>query len=135
MPALKQYQLFISHSWKYNKQYDNLIGLLDKAKLFYYFDYSVPKEDPLQVSHAKLYSALENQIKHTNIFLIIAGKYVTYSETIPVELELAQKYNIPILAIKPWGNEVISSVADKYATISVGWNTQSIVEAIRLYAK
>ena len=39
MPILKQYQLFISHSWK-NKEYDNLIGLLNEARYFHSLNYS-----------------------------------------------------------------------------------------------
>ena len=135
MPILKQYQLFISHSWKYNQHYNQLINLLENAKRFYYLNYSVPQEDPLPVSHTNLYSALENQIKHANIFLVIAGKYVTYSKTIYNELNIAKKYNIPILAIKPYGHEIIPSLTIEYAAQVIGWNTKSIVEAIRFYAK
>ncbi len=135
MPALKQYQLFISHSWKYNFQYENLMQLLREAKRFYFLDYSVPKDDPLQVSPYGLYSALENQIKHANVFIIIAGKNIAYSDTIQDELNIAKKYNKPIIAIKPFGNTIIPTLAINYATDIIGWNTLSVVEAIRKYAK
>ena len=30
MPALKTYDVFISHAWKYNDQYYNLINMLNE---------------------------------------------------------------------------------------------------------
>ena len=47
MPALKTYDLFISHAWKYGYEYDKLVNLLDNAPNFYYRNYSAPSEKPL----------------------------------------------------------------------------------------
>ncbi len=38
------YNLFISHSWSYSKNYVSLCNLLDKATYFEYKNYSVPKD-------------------------------------------------------------------------------------------
>jgi len=134
MPILKQYQLFISHSWK-NNEYDNLIKLLDDAKFFYSLNYSVEKSEPLPVKTSLgLYNGLKNKIAHSNIVLIIAGMYVNYSDAIQDEIEIARAYNKPIIAIAPWGHTNIPIIVQQVAKEIVGWNRDSIVRAIRTYA-
>lgn len=135
MPALKQYQIFISHSWKYSEDYNALINLLDNAKYLNFLDYSVPVYNPLTANSANaLQQALENQIKHANIVIILSGMYVNYSSAIPLEIHLAKKYNKPIIAVTPRGNVLTPSIVSSNVLAVVGWNTNSIVEAIRTYA-
>lgn len=135
MPALKQYQLFISHSWG-NDEYNRLINLLDSAKYLHYFDYSVNKEEPLntRLTHG-LRNGLRNQIMHANVVLILAGMYVNYSRAIIDEIQIAVEYNKPIIGIVPYGNTNIPMAIRRVADTIVGWRTDSIVEAIRKYAK
>jgi hypothetical protein len=47
MPSLRIYNLFISHTWRYNKDYYNLEKLLFSAPYFNWRNYSVPTHDPL----------------------------------------------------------------------------------------
>jgi len=41
----------------------------------------------------------------------------------------------PILGIAPWGSEKISSYVREHADLIVGWNTDSVVQAIRELAR
>ena len=60
---MKTYNLFISHSWRYEKYYDGLIDLLKDAPYFEYKDYSVPSSDPLTIRNSRYYKTeLENKI-------------------------------------------------------------------------
>ena len=45
-----EFNLFISHSWSYADNYDDLCKLLDQANYFRYKNYSVPEDDPLFIS-------------------------------------------------------------------------------------
>ena len=64
--------------------------------------------------------------------LIMAGKYATYSKWIQREIQIAnQDYSKPIVGIRPWANEQVSSVVSNAADKLVAWNTSSIVSAIR----
>ena len=65
--------------------------------------------------------------------LILAGVYATYSKWINIEIELAQEMGKRIIAIEPWGSERTSVVVKNAADKIVGWNTSSIVSAIRGY--
>ncbi|MDZ7551759.1 hypothetical protein RGC63_08795, partial [Helicobacter pylori] len=61
---MKEYNIFISHSWKYHEHYLFLYNLLDSTGLKLK-DYSVPKDDPIHTSGTdkELYNAIENKIK------------------------------------------------------------------------
>ncbi len=134
MPILKSRSLFISHSWSYGDAYEILIRLLDAAPNFQYKNYSVPKDDPVHnaPNAAALYTAIKNQMVFCDVVLIMAGKYATYSSWIKREIQIAKKdYTKPIVAIRPWANEQVSSVVSEAADKLVGWNTSSIVSAIR----
>ena len=66
-----------------------------------------------------------------SVVLIPAGVYVAYSKWINIEIELAQSFPKPIVAILPWGSERASVQAQQAADRIVGWNTESVVRAIR----
>lgn len=129
------YNLFISHSWAYSDQYENLINLLNAKPYFSYKNYSVPKNDPIH--HAsndyQLKAAIKAKMQPTSCVLILAGVYATYSKWINIEIELAQAMGKKIIAIQPRGAEKISAVVKSAADEVVAWNTDSIVRAIRGY--
>jgi len=139
MPSLKTYDLFISHAWKYNEHYYKVIEMLSNASLFNFRNYSVPKHDPLvnpntDVGVKQLVNLLDKQIKPANCVLIIAGMYVAHRYWLQTEINLAQKYRKPIIGIKPWGQERVPLEVQNSASVVVGWNTDSIVKAIRQYS-
>ncbi len=127
------YNLFISHSWCYSNQYNRLVMLLDEKRWFVYHNYSVPKDDPIHNAgtDSELREAIRKQMMHASCVLILAGVYSTYSKWINIEIKLAKEMGKKILAIAPWGNERVSNVVRQAADKMVGWNTDSIVNAIR----
>lgn len=139
MPSLKTYDLFISHAWRYNKSYYDLVELLKNANYFSWRNYSVPEHDPVidpdtPAGKKKLTEALKAQIKPVNCVLIISGMYAAYSEWIQTEIDLALSYPKPIIAVRPWGQERVPTAVQNAAKTTVGWNTDSIVKAIREYS-
>ena len=131
MPLLHKYRLFISHAWKYNAEYDRLIDYLDDAENFDYANYSVPEHDPVD---GNIEEALRKQIRPVEVVLILAGVYVSHSDWIQFEIDFADLLGKPIIGIKPWGSERIPQAVQDKAQEIIGWNTSSIVSAIRRYA-
>ena len=129
------YHLFISHSWAHGDAYESLVSLLDNNVYFDYKDYSVPKDDPIHNAgtDAQLKAAIRNQMQHASCVLILAGVYSTYSKWIKIEIELANEMGKKIIAIEPWGAEKTSSIVKKNADQIVGWNSSSIISAIKGY--
>ncbi len=116
--------------------YDRLIDLLNGRDYFSFKDYSVPRDNPIHNSpdEAALYRAIKAQISPSSVVLIMAGVYATYSKWINKEIEIAKKgFTVPkpIIAVKPWAQTNILSVVQDNADEIVGWNTESIVAAIR----
>lgn len=134
------YNIFISHSWNYGDAYEKLLALLNAAPYFSYKDYSVPKDDPLRIYNTTYYrtelrNKINNQMKSCSAILILAGVYASYSDSINMEISIAQELGKPIIAIEPWGAENTSSVVKNAADKVVRWNTDSIVTAIREVSK
>ncbi len=133
---MKTYNLFVSHSWRYADAYNRLISLLRKRKYFAFKDYSVPPDDPIHNagSDAKLRAAIKRQMSPCHVVLIPAGIYATYSKWINIEMDLANEGFTkpkPVIGITPRGNVRISESVQDAADRIVGWNTESIVKAIR----
>ncbi|MFM5569569.1 TIR domain-containing protein [Aeromonas veronii] len=128
----KTYRLFISHSWNYGDKYDRVIELINEQGLIFY-DHSVPKNDPIHTdgTDEELYDAIDAKIKGTSCVLILAGVYATYSKWINKEIEIARRYNKPIVAIEYWGSEKTSRVVKDAADLVVKWQGKSIVNAIK----
>ena len=135
MPQLKTYDLFISHAWRYDDDYNKLVTLLRDTTLFKWRNYSVPKHDPLDANNTqRLADSLKQQIRPVNAVLIISGMYVHYRDWIQYEIKVAKSYNKPIIGIEPWGSQRVPTEVQSAAIAMVGWRTNSIVTAVRRYA-
>lgn len=141
MPQLKTYDIFISHAWKYGDAYDHLVNLLNSANNFKYRNYSAPEDNPLKnlnntdvTTKSQITNAIDRKISPVNVVLVISGMYANNREWMEKEIEIAQQYEKPIIAIKPRGNTVMPTYVKDVATKIVNWNTDSIVNAIREYS-
>ena len=136
---MKTYNLFVSHSWRYSDSYERLINLLNERRYFSFKDYSVPPDDPIHNARnqKELREAIRRQMAPCHVVVVMAGVYATYSKWINIELDLAKnafRSDKPVLAVRPRGNERISDTVREAADRVVGWNTESIVKAIRALA-
>lgn len=125
------YRIFISHSWSYSDQYRSIIDFLDSQGIIYY-NHSVPKDDPIHTkgTDKELYDAIEAKVKGCSCVIIMAGVYASYSKWINKEIEIAKRYGKPIIAVKYWGAQRVSSVVQDAADVVVGWNSKSVADAI-----
>lgn len=135
MPHLRNYHLFISHAWRYHEDYVKIKNMLDNASLFSYSDYSVPQPKGYDtMSSAALTAEIQGQINPSSVVLVLGGLYVSYSSWIQYEIDYAKAKAKSIIGVTPRGaTRTPKAVADA-ANIIVGWNTNSIVDAIRKYA-
>lgn len=136
MPNLLIYNVFISHSWKYNDEYNKLIKYIEDRPFLRIRNLSVPIEKPILlnwnfVSNKILHEKLDNKIKLANIFIVFSWMYVNYSKWIEKEIELAKKYNKPILVIKPYWQILIPKYLLESWTSIIWWNYENMVNEIR----
>lgn len=132
----KTYNLFLSHSWSYSDAYEKLISLLNKRPYFSYKNFSVPKDDPIHnaPNSEELYDAIKRKISPCHTIVILAGVYSSYSKWIEKEIRISNREFStpkPIIGVKPWGNTNVSRIVSDNADLIVGWNSESIISAIR----
>ena len=136
MPHLYDYRIFISHAWKYGEDYDRLVSMLDHSPWFSFYNYSAPQEKPLALSSsnatdAEIEQAITAKIKNAQVVLVIGGMYELYHKWMKYEVDEAMRMGKPIIAIMPWGQSYMPVELQAKATQIVGWNSTSIVKAIR----
>lgn len=128
----KNYRLFISHSWEYSDEYNQMVDLLDDASYFNWTNYSVPEEKEIDTaSDDELWDALREQIKPSSVVIVLAGMYASHSKWIRREMITADNREKTIIGVKPWGNIRTPKKVEEYADDVVGWNTSSVVDLVR----
>ncbi len=135
MPSLRNYHIMISHSWDYHNHYLTISGWLSSAPYFDWSDYSVPITRPLYVSGVnELKKKIWDRISVCSCVIVLSGMYVAYSDWIDYEIDTAKALGKPIIGVKPWGQERIPVKIQTTADVLVGWNSASVVDAVRKYA-
>ena len=131
----KTYTIFISHSWAYIDDLNNLKGLLENRGYFnVQFEEATP-DVPINSDNAYyIRQRLKQKISNSDVVLGIAGIYASHSEWMAWELDKALELGKPIIGVVPRGAERVSTVVSSRANEIVRWNTDSIVEAIRKWA-
>ena len=126
------YRLFISHSWAYGDAYEKVVKFLADQNISYY-DHSVPIDDPIHTNgtQKQLRAAIDAKIKGTSCVIILAGIYSSYSKWINEEIEIANSYGKPIIAIEPWASEKTSKVVKDNADLTVKWQSKPLADAIK----
>lgn len=129
----KQYNLFISHSWKYSEDYDGIAELLDSVPSLRWQDHSVPVDDELDTkTDEQLRQRLRDRMRNASVILTSAGMYGSeaYSEWIPEEHQIAVELDKPVIAIRPEGQQQLPNTVSEVADTVVGWDRAALIEAI-----
>lgn len=133
---VKTYNIFVSHSWDHSNDLIRLHNLLSNRGYFYYDPQEVTRNNPINSLNATyIKQCLRERIRNSNILLALAGIYASHSDWMRWEIETAKELGIPIVGIIPRGQERISQVVYANSIADIRWNTESIIQAIRNYAK
>jgi len=128
----KDYKIFVSHSWAYSKDLEDLRNLLNSRGYFNVEFTEASKDIPINSENANyIKSRLKNKILASDIVLAMAGIYATHSDWMIWEMDTAISLRIPIVGVIPRGQERISQVVYSRSVADVRWNTESLVDAIR----
>jgi len=136
-PPSRTYLLFISHAWEYKGDYEGVVNLLQSDHSFEWQDLSVQKDSPLPSlyrlpkSNRHICRQLDALISKADCLLVLDAMYAAHSAWIQSEIEAAQDFGKPIIAIAPQGQEKFPQAVRYAADARVGWNSASIINAIR----
>lgn len=127
----KQYNIFVSHSWTYDEHYERIVDFLNEVPSLDWQNHSVPSTDPLPATNDEdLKQELRSQIQPASVVIVSAGMYGAYSKWISIELDLAEEFAKPVIAIVPQGQERVPAKIQESASVQVGWRQASLVEAL-----
>lgn len=134
MPDLRTRNLFISHAWAYSSDYEKIVEWLKSGANFSWKNFSVPSHDSLpDKTTSGLKAGMSRQIAPAQGVIIIAGMYASHSAWIDYEIDEAVRMGKVIIGVIPWGQERIPVKIQNTAKVMVGWNSQSVIDAIRVH--
>jgi hypothetical protein len=100
------YDVFISHSWRYDDEWTAMVALLDKTLGARWRNWSLPWHDPgldrfTPSGHAELLQILDGQISVCRTVLVLADvcKGQRGDTWVRIEIDLAKKYGKPVFGI------------------------------------
>lgn len=132
----KNYRVFISHSWDHSNDLQGLRRLLNERGYFNIEFKEVSRFEPINSSNAAYVKArLKDKIIGSDIVVGLAGIYASHSTWMEWELDTALLNGIPVIGVIPRGQERSSTMVTSRSKVDVRWNTESIVLAIRNYAR
>ena len=136
MPTLKARMIFISHAWRHDQHYNKIVEWFNKAPNFYWKNCSVPSDDALPDKTSRgLSEGMTRQISPSQVVIILGGMYVAHSAWIEYEISEAKRMNKPIVGVKPWGLKRIPKIVQDASWCEpLGWNSVSVVDAVRNYS-
>lgn len=133
MPILKTRAIFISHAWRYSSHYETMVSWFNNEPNFSWKNCSIPSTDGLPDKTSKgLSEGMTRQINPSQVVIILGGMWAAHSEWIEYEINEALRLEKPIIGVKPWGQEKVPKIVqDASSCPLVGWNSSSVISAVR----
>ena len=69
--------------------------------------------------------------KKVDRIILLAGLYNDNKDTFNDLIEAAEKYEIPIILVRPYGLEEVPEILEEKAATIVGWNANCIIDSIK----
>ena len=117
----KIYNLIISNGFDKNNEYGQFT-----EKLFSKVDFLWKESISGSYAHAgdEFFSKVDG-------IILLSGLYNENKEVFSELLDASEKYNIPIILVRPYGLEEVPEILENKATTIVGWNANCIVDSIK----
>lgn len=117
----KIYNLIITNGFDKNNEYAQFT-----EKLFSKVDFLW--KESVSASYSTAGDAFFNKV---DCIILLAGLYKDNKETFDDLLKAAEKYDIPLVLVRPYGLEEVPEELESKAATIVGWNGNCIVDSIK----
>lgn len=117
----KIYNLIITNGFDKNNEYGQFT-----EKLYSKVDFRW--KESISGSYA---TAGENFYNKVDRIIMLAGLYNDNKEVFHDLLDASEKYNIPIVLVRPYGLEEVPEILEERAATIVGWNANCILDSIK----
>jgi len=129
-------KLFVTHAFQEHEEYARLFEYLESRDNFFYNNYSDPEFDLGPGGQEAIQEEIRRQIKPAEVVLFPVGVHAVKPQLIDFELQVAQAFKKPIIAIQAFGGTAsIPKQALEAADVVVGWDDRVIIDNIRQLAR
>lgn len=137
MDAVRTYDIFISHAWRYHDDWTNLSNLLDSCKGLKWRNFSVPWYDPALDPNTELgakavRSWIDGQIRPVMGMVLLDSVYAVKStrKWLELEVELARTYAKPVVALPARNADGVAAEVAALSDAVVTWEPIAIIDKL-----
>lgn len=129
-------RVYAVHGWQQDEDYARLFEYLESADKFYYRVLSDPNARSVQGDGvAARRTLISDALKNTECVVCPAGTWERYNDWARFTVDTARSLDLPVIAIEHFGPKNIDVRLKGHAAETVGWDSRSIVDAIRREAR
>ena len=129
-------RVVVAHGWIQDDDYSRVIEYLESAENFFYLNLSKPDAPVAGGDNtASRRTAIAEALKEAEAVVCSAGTWDRYQEWARYTLERARELELPVVAIEHFGPREMDLRLKGHADEVVGWDSRSIVDAIRRQAR
>jgi hypothetical protein len=137
MEKRKNYDIFITHAWRFHDDWTRFSELMDKMPGLAWRNFSLPWHDPAmdpntEVGGRFIRRFLESQIIPVHVVILLAGVYEIKSARrwLEMEVEMARKHNKPIIGIPAIGKETVPEEVSVLCDAKCGWDGARLIATL-----
>jgi hypothetical protein len=129
-------RLFVTHAFQEHEEYARIFEYLESRDNFFYNNYSDPEFDLGPGGQEAIQEEVRRQIKQAEVVLFPLGVHAVKPQLIDFELQVAQAFKKPIIAIQAFGGTVnVPKQVLEAADVVVGWDDRVIIDNIMQLAR
>lgn len=129
-------RLYAVHGWTRDEDYSRLFEFIQSAENFYYRAVSDPDSHPDQGDGvAARRTAIGEALKEAECIVCAAGTWERFNDWARYTIESARALDLPVVAVEHFGPKDMDPRLKGYASEVVGWDSRSIVDAVRRQAR
>lgn len=129
-------RVYAVHGWHKDEDYVRLFEYLESSDNFFYRAVSNPDAtSPQGDGTAARRTLIGEGLKLAECVVCPAGTWEHYNDWARFTVEAARALDLPVIALEHFGPKNIDMRLKGHATLTVGWDSRSIVDAIRREAR
>jgi len=129
-------RLYAVHGWHRDEDYARLFEYLESADNFFYRALSDPDAvSPQGDGVAARRSLISDALKEAECVVCTAGSWERFNDWARYTVEAARRLDLPVVVIEHFGPKDMDVRLKGFAAETVGWDSRSIVDAIRREAR
>lgn len=126
----------MTHTFQEHEEYSRVFEFLESRDNFFYVNCSDPDGKPEFGGEEGAQEAIRNQIKLAEAVLFPIGIHAQNPQQINFELNVAQAFKKPVIAIQAYGGtQSLPRDAMAAAAETVPWDARQIIDAIKRHGR